>query len=57
MLEGVGGGAQGRCRRPRRDGQRQWPLTAAAIFIDDVLAATAAVVTTMVVDYRDHTAC
>ena len=50
--EDVGGGAQG----PRRDGQRGWPLTAAAIFVDAIAAAAAAVATMMAVDRRDHTA-
>ena len=56
--EDVGGGAQGRRRRPCRDGQRRWPLTAAAIFVDAVAAASAsaAVATMMAVDRRDRTA-
>ena len=55
--EGVGGGIQG-CRCwPRCDGQRQWPLTAVAIFVDAAAAAAAAVATTMAVDCRNCTAC
>ena len=55
--EDVGGGAQGRRRRPCRDGQCRWPLTAAAIFVDAVAAsAAAAVATMMAVDHRDRTA-
>ena len=55
--EGVGGGAQGRCCRPRRDGQWRWPLTAAAIFVVAVIATTVALVMTMAVDRRNYTAC
>jgi hypothetical protein len=55
--EAVGGGAQGRHRWPRHDRQRQWALTTAAIFVDAVAAAAAAVATTMTVDRRDHAAC
>ena len=54
--EDVGGGAQGRRCRPCRDGQRRWPLTAAAIFIDAIATTAAAVATMMAVDCRDRTA-
>ena len=54
--EDMGGGTQGRRRRPRWDGQRRWPLTAAAIFVNAVATAAAAVATMMAVDRRDHTA-
>ena len=55
--EGVGGGAQGRRCWPRCDGQRRWPLTAAAIFVKAVVAAATARATTMAMDCRNHTAC